>query len=164
MVDGGDGGARRRESRPVYKLPQKSPQYSSGGRYEQRYRESGHRSSYTPNKRMNEGVYREESPGVQRRRYNGSSPSGMPSGSRKSSHGQKQSMVVTGGNTTTTSYRSETISTYDATRARYHTRQTLDPLRKALTNDVRNALSLSLSVCVCVCAFLSVCTRDYVLH
>ena len=104
---------RYEQSRTMYKPSQKSPQYSSGGRYESRYRETGHRTGYIPNKRMNDGVYREDSPGNQRRRYNGTSASS--SKSRKASHGQKQSMVLTGANAATTSYRSETMYIYDAT-------------------------------------------------
>ena len=137
---------RETAHRPMHKSSQKSPQYSSGGRYEARYRDRGHRSGYQSNKRMNEGVYREDSPGNQRRRYNSNTTASASN--RKSSHGQKQqSMVLTGANTAMTSYQSETMYIYDATLGKYRTSQQ-NARMESMKNDVRISLSLSLSLSI----------------
>ena len=159
---------RETAHRPMHKSSQKSPQYSSGVRYEARYRDRGHRSGYQSNKRMNEGVYREDSPGNQRRRYNSNTTASASN--RKSSHGQKQqSMVLTGANTAMTSYQSETMYIYDATLGKYRTSQQ-NARVESMKNDVRISLSLSLyfffPVSSALRAFIlsvfrSIRTRDY---
>ena len=155
---------RETAHRPMHKSSQKSPQYSSGGRYEARYRDRGHRSGYQSNKRMNEGVYREDSPGNQRRRYNSNTTASASN--RKSSHGQKQqSMVLTGANTAMTSYQSETMYIYDATLGKYRTSQQ-NARMESMKNDVRISLSLSLSLfffstLVCVTRVHSLCISLY---